>query len=321
MKFTLVMQEGLGAGQSVALDPSIQPNLTVGRSASCNITLQDHRASRHHADIRWSGRYWQVVDQGSTNGTYVNGMRVHRPHDLGQGDRVTIGETTMVLRGESHQPAAPPMPAQPQHMPPRQSAGPAVQSEPSTGLKAAFWVVVALLGGAVVFLASGALLPWLRVEGSMSEDLGPLIQGATDIISSLMGPDSLFHLTQEIGGLEGYGKLTLGVALICALALAIDIFFFRQSAAPGLVYLLSGLIASGAMASDLYNFYTLYKQVESWSTLFGIELGEVVQFLDRFITMEVTPLVGLQLTVAGLVLLLVGGVARLVVGFLGRSRL
>jgi len=319
MKSKLVMQEGPGAGQSVALDPSIQPNHSVGRSASCDIVLQDHRASRHHADIRWNGRYWQVVDRGSTNGTYVNGMRVHQPYDLGQGDRVTIGETTMVLHGQTRQPA-PPMRARPRPTPQRQASGPAVHAPPSTGLVVAFWVVAALLGGAVVCLASGALLPWLRVEGSMSEEMGPLIQGATDIISSLLGPDSMFRVTQEIGGLEGYGKLTLGVAIICALGLVVDIFFFRQSAAPGLVYLLSGLIASGAMASDLYNFYSLYKQVESWSLLFGIELGQVVQFLDRFIKMEVTPLVGLQLTVVGLALLLVGGVARLVVGLLGRSR-
>jgi hypothetical protein len=181
-------------------------------------------------------------------------------------------------------------------------------------------VVVALLAGSVICLASGALLPWLRIEGSLSEDLGPVIQGATEIISSLLGPDSLFHVTQEISGLEGYGKLTLGVAVVCALALAVDVFFFRSSAAIGLVYLLSGLIASGAMASDLYNFYSLYKQVESWSLLFGIQLGEVVQFLDRFVTMDVTPLVGLQLTILGLALLLLGAVGRLTLGLIGRNR-
>ena len=47
---------------------------------------------------------------------------------------------------------------------------------------------------------------------------------------------------------------------------------------------------------------------------------EVVQFLDQFVKMEVTPLVGLQLTIIGLVLLLVGGIGRLVVALLDRSK-
>ncbi len=59
------------------------------------------------------------------------------------------------------------------------------------------------------------------------------------------------------------------------------------------------------------DFYQLYKQVESWSVLFGIQLGEIVQFLDQFIEMQVTPLIGLPLTVGGLGLLLAGSIVRL----------
>ena len=107
----LVLQEGPGAGQQYTLDPAQQPVLSVGRSSACQIMLNDHRASRHHADFSWDGRQWTVVDQGSTNGTYVNGMRVHSPYDLRLGDRVTIGETTMVMRQPVAQP--PPMAAGP----------------------------------------------------------------------------------------------------------------------------------------------------------------------------------------------------------------
>jgi hypothetical protein len=173
---------------------------------------------------------------------------------------------------------------------------------------------------AVVCLATGAFLPWLQVTGSLSQELGPLIQGVTDLVSSIFGSDSLFHVTQDIGGLEGYGKLTLAVAVVCAIALAVDVFMARKTMVPAIVYLLTGLIATGAMASDLVNFYKLYKQVESWSLLFGIQLGQVVQFLDQFVEMKVTPLIGLQITVAGLVLLLVGGVGRLIVALLHRSK-
>ncbi len=312
MKANLTLQEGPGAGHSYPLDPAQQKSLSVGRSSECTIVLMDHRASRHHADIRWNGRSWEVADRGSTNGTYVNGLRVHQPYDLQLGDRVTIGETTLVLR----EPAGPPQ-ASAYGPPPRAAARPmprvsAQEPAPSSvGAGVAFWAAAVLIALAVVCLATGAFLPWLRVTGSLSQELSPLIQGVTDIISSIMGPDSFLHVTQEIGGLEGYGKLTLGVAVVSLLTLAVDLFVGRRSWVPPIVYLLSGLAAAGAMASDLLNFYQLYKQVESWSVLFGIQLGEMVQFLDKFIEMQVTPLIGLPLTVGGLGLLLAGAVVRL----------
>jgi hypothetical protein len=289
---------------------------SVGRSSECDIALDDHRASRHHADFSWNGSHWAVVDRGSTHGTYVNGMEVHQPYNLRPNDRVTIGETTVVLHELGGRSAAPSQRAQP-----RPAYRPEVtpQARTSTGVMAAFWLVAAVLAAAVVCLGAGAFLPWLRVTGSLSQDLGPLIQGATNIISSILGPDSLFHVTQDIGGLEGYGKLTLGVAAVCMITLAVDLFLARKSVVPGVVYLLSGIIAAVAMVSDLMTFYRLYKQVESWSLLFGIQLGEVVEVLDKFITMEVSPLVGLQLTIVGLVLLLVGGVGRLIVTLLARG--
>jgi hypothetical protein len=256
------------------------------------------------------------LDRGSTNGTYVNGMQVRQPYDLRFGDRVTIGETTLVLRElsvsqQAPAPAAPPRRAQPRSAP---------RAQPSTGVTVAFWIVAAIIAGAVVCLATGAFLPWLRITGSTSDNLAPIIKDMTDIISAIMGPDSLFQVTQEIDGMEGYGKLTLGMAVICGIALAVDIFLARKSAVPGIVYLLSGLMAMGAMASDLVNMFQIYKQVEQWSILFGIQLGEVVQFLDQFVKMEVTPLVGLQLTIIGLVMLLVGGIGRLMVALLDRSK-
>jgi pSer/pThr/pTyr-binding forkhead associated (FHA) protein len=276
--------------------------------------LNDHRASRHHADIRWGGQYWAVVDRNSTNGTYVNGMQVHQLHNLYPGDRVTIGETTMVLHVPAASARAPQQPPSQRPVP-----RPATHEQSSPVAAVAFWLVAAVMAAAITCLAAGAFLPWVRLTGSLSQDLGPLIQGVTDIISSIFGEDSLFHVTQEVSGLEGYGKLTLGVAAVCAITLLVDVFY-RKTVVPAIVYLLSGLIAVGAMASDLANFYGLYKKVESWSVMFGIQLGDVVEFFDQFIQMEVEPLLGLQLTVVGLVLLVVGGVGRLVVALLVRSR-
>jgi hypothetical protein len=339
MKAWLVLQEGPGAGYSYPLDPFQKPMLSVGRSSECDIALDDHRASRHHSDIRWNGRQWEVVDRGSTNGTYVNGMRVHRPYDLRLGDRVTIGETTLVLRDTAPgaRPAAPTQPRAAREMG-RTAEGPAIQGSPpvarpiqrpsqpiphervSPAVMVAFWLVQGLIMIAVVCLASGAFLPWLRVTGTLSEDLGSMLQGITDIVSYFLGTDSFFHFTQDISGLEGYGKLTLGLAVVGLIGLIVDIFFYRKSAVAGILYVLASLIVIGAMASDLINFYQFYKEAESWGLLFGIQLGDVIQVFDRFISVQITPLPGLPLTVAGLVLLLVGGIGRLIVALLSRNR-
>ncbi len=321
MKATLVLQEGRGAGRSFALDPSKQVLLSVGRSADCNIVLDDHRSSRYHADFRWTGSQWVVVDRGSTNGTYVNGLQVHGPYDLRLGDRVTIGETTLVLR-EWAEPVrraeAAPAAA------PRPGRAPAVRSQlapaghASTGTAVAYWLAQALVATSVVALASGAFLPWLQVTGSLSQDMEPLIQNLTEILSSIMGPDFLF-VSQQVSGLEGYGKLTLGIAFVALVVLVVDIFVYRRSAVPGILYTLAGLLAAGAMAADLKNLYDIYNQVQAASLLFGIKLSDVIEVFDKFIKVEVTPLPGLYLTAAGLGLLLIGGLGRLAVAFLDRN--
>lgn len=67
------------------------PTSLLGRGADCDIVLDDDGASRHHARVvRVDGRYW-LHDLGSTNGTWVNGLRVEKCA-LGNGDVVQIGK-------------------------------------------------------------------------------------------------------------------------------------------------------------------------------------------------------------------------------------
>jgi hypothetical protein len=47
--------------------------VTLGRSRSCDIVLDDPNVSRQHAEIRPRGGSWVVVDLGSTNGSRLNG--------------------------------------------------------------------------------------------------------------------------------------------------------------------------------------------------------------------------------------------------------
>ncbi len=71
--------------------------VTVGRLPECDVVLPDPGASRRHAEIRRTGDRFEIVDLGSTNGTMVNGRYV-RAAELRDGDRVTIGGTTLEFR-------------------------------------------------------------------------------------------------------------------------------------------------------------------------------------------------------------------------------
>jgi FHA domain-containing protein len=70
--------------------------LTVGRSSNNDVPLpEDEFASGRHArfEPRRDGVY--VEDVGSTNGTFVNGIRLTRDRRLTPGDVVRVGETDL----------------------------------------------------------------------------------------------------------------------------------------------------------------------------------------------------------------------------------
>ena len=65
----------------------------IGRGADCDVRFDsrlDARVSTHHAEIRFDGGYYQVVDVGSSNGTLVNGKLV-RQQKLRSGDKIVFG--------------------------------------------------------------------------------------------------------------------------------------------------------------------------------------------------------------------------------------
>ena len=78
-------------------EPSIlkmdKTRLTIGRSSRNDICLSDPFASRLHAELRRENEQILLVDNGSANGTYMNGQRVNGAVRLRVGDIVRIGET------------------------------------------------------------------------------------------------------------------------------------------------------------------------------------------------------------------------------------
>ncbi len=96
-QLVVVASPALDKGDVVTLDSHA---LRVGRGGDNELPIErDEYASSHHArfEPRRDGVY--VEDIGSTNGTFVNGIRLTRERRLAPGDIVRIGETD--LRFES----------------------------------------------------------------------------------------------------------------------------------------------------------------------------------------------------------------------------
>jgi two-component system, cell cycle response regulator len=79
-------------GKRFVLDRS---PLRVGRGTDNHIVLEGDSVSRRHAHFERRGNDWYVVDDGSTNGTYLNEEQIARDAVLGNGDRIKVGPTIL----------------------------------------------------------------------------------------------------------------------------------------------------------------------------------------------------------------------------------
>jgi|SRR5437588_969989 len=82
-----------------------RPRRTIGRGYSNDVPLPwDSQVSRVHAELERLGECWALIDDGlSTNGTFVNGARIHARRRLADGDSVRVGSSVLLFR----EPAAP----------------------------------------------------------------------------------------------------------------------------------------------------------------------------------------------------------------------
>lgn len=80
-------ESGLTAGTVVAL----QPLTTIGRNSDSVIVLDEPFVSSNHAALTLEHDRWWLRDQGSTNGTFVNGVRVIGVTGIQPGDIVQFG--------------------------------------------------------------------------------------------------------------------------------------------------------------------------------------------------------------------------------------
>ena len=88
-------------GERTVLFPLKAAVVTIGRSPSCEIVLDDPLVSRKHAELREvGGGRWQIRDLGSYNGTFVNGRHVDEAL-LDPLDLIGIGGSEFRARGST----------------------------------------------------------------------------------------------------------------------------------------------------------------------------------------------------------------------------
>jgi pSer/pThr/pTyr-binding forkhead associated (FHA) protein len=85
----LVVVDGAERGQEFALDRDI---VTIGRGADNDIVINDIGSSRKHAKVVREGESYRLVDLGSGNGTFMNGVAV-KEETLRPGSLFRLGGT------------------------------------------------------------------------------------------------------------------------------------------------------------------------------------------------------------------------------------
>lgn len=77
---------------------------TIGRSRRSNLRIDDESVSGSHAHLEKRGESFWICDDGSTNGTFLNGRRVGEAQ-LSEGDTVRFGDVAFVFDGTEFVPA------------------------------------------------------------------------------------------------------------------------------------------------------------------------------------------------------------------------
>jgi len=146
--------------------------LTIGRSPQNDLVLDDHRASRRHAEIRHDGRGgYSLLDAGSANGTTLNGRMLSAPRRLTTGDLIGIGDVRIRFLA----PRTEPGPAEPA------GAG----AEKGTDLSFRYETVVVMVADIRNYTTMSEVLPnrefslliadWFKKSGTVIEQHGGTI--------------------------------------------------------------------------------------------------------------------------------------------------
>jgi pSer/pThr/pTyr-binding forkhead associated (FHA) protein len=83
--------EILQNGQVIETKTLSEGQYQIGRSDTCDICLKSSRVSKQHGVIVIKGSQAAIVDSGSVNGIFVNGILIKKQR-LNYGDVIAIGD-------------------------------------------------------------------------------------------------------------------------------------------------------------------------------------------------------------------------------------
>jgi pSer/pThr/pTyr-binding forkhead associated (FHA) protein len=98
MAITVIVRHGDGDDTRLTFDGT--QRVVIGRGAGSDVRLPDASVSHRHASLRAQGADFAVLDEGSTNGTYVGDVRIapHTSRVVRSGDKVRVGRVWLELR-------------------------------------------------------------------------------------------------------------------------------------------------------------------------------------------------------------------------------
>ena len=129
----------------------LRGEVRLGREKDNTIVVADQKVSRHHATLKPLDDSFIIQDEGSANGTYVNGVQLAQPTRLHRNDKITLGDTTFLFTTTrpdptTIEPAKPAVaaasPAQPQ----------ASSPIPLPGHNMPIWLVIGCMAAAIIAL-------------------------------------------------------------------------------------------------------------------------------------------------------------------------
>lgn len=98
---SLVIIEGPGQGSHF---PLTQPLVSVGRDDTCTYQVLDAHVSRKHLQVRMDDKLGKHVagDYRSAHGVFVNDKQILLDTPLNEGDKIRIGQTTLMYLAADH---------------------------------------------------------------------------------------------------------------------------------------------------------------------------------------------------------------------------
>jgi len=94
MAWALVVDRGKRKGTVI---PIRRFPFAMGRDDDCQLRAFNPYISHHHCELRSQGDRVTICDCNSTNGTFINSLRIDEEVELHEGDRIKIGSLTFLV--------------------------------------------------------------------------------------------------------------------------------------------------------------------------------------------------------------------------------